>query len=149
MSHGIIIWHGSHQVAQKSTITTLPFRSASVTVRPSRSFSTNAGAAAPILMGDGPSAAEVVGLPSLITLARSESCLIQTTASATAQARIPMVRMREPVETGVGCASRGVSGEGGASGTACSPTLGSVDSSMCVAKLLKLYSIAPALLEAI
>src|SRR6185312_1243271 len=36
--------HGPHQVAQKSTITTLPLRSFNETVFPSRSFSLNSGA---------------------------------------------------------------------------------------------------------
>src|SRR5690348_4950567 len=44
---GITIRHGPHQLAQKSTTTTLPFRSANDTSLPLRSFSLNSGAGFP------------------------------------------------------------------------------------------------------
>src|SRR5580698_5561549 len=45
ISQGISSRHGSHQVAQKFTTTTLPFRLASVTSLPSRSLNVTSGAA--------------------------------------------------------------------------------------------------------
>src|SRR5271163_5354859 len=44
ISQGISIWQGSHQVAQKFTTTTLPFRLASVTSFPSNPLNVTSGA---------------------------------------------------------------------------------------------------------
>src|SRR5580658_5695087 len=112
-----MIWHGSHQVAQKSTITTLPFRLSRSTVWPSRSLSTSFGAGAPILIGEGPSAFDCV-VPSAAFLRAavlSASCLIQTEASAAVASRMPIVSSLELADVGgagVGCGSGWTSGFG-------------------------------------
>src|ERR1022692_3549450 len=108
MNHGIMIVQGWHQVAQKSTMTTLPLSSSKFTVLPFRSFNISFGAGMPFLIALGllPSSVVVLG----VALSLSLSCLTKTAANASAAIRMPMVSTREPPGFAGGGGGTGASG---------------------------------------